>query len=969
MVYLLGCLFLEDFSLRFTAPFFDVVRLKWQLSTGLSLACMMVFGIRYAPLVFIGSLLAHIHVFPTSVAAVLALNTAVGCSLGLMVLRHDVQADLNLRRARDMAWFMLITVVLTLVVPACAIVQVRILGIELPGFLTDAIFTSRNLDVWLAFWVRDAIGIIALTPFLLVCALPLSRWLHVIWKNRLQTPFNMRKGITACWRPALEIALIVVIFSAALQAPRFLGMERTAPIVHHFLYLSFLPLIFVSLRHGLRGTTACILFLNLAAMAIAQRQGDSPDGKLLLHMQFLMLALSLTGLFLGAVVTERRRVQTQLTDILQQLTDALKRRKELEDIVKQGPMVVYQWRAAEGWPVEFVSENIRQFGYEAAAFRTGKLKFQDLVFSEDRDRVGTEMAKLSQDGIPIYSKNYRILTKRGDVRWVDDRMWKCHDEHTGLLTHYQGVLIDITEKKWAEDKLHRSEERFRLLLNGVRDYAIFMLSIHGKVVSWNEGAERITGYTESEILGQNVARFYGTEELRDDLPSQHLGATIRDGGNEAEGWRVRKDGSRFWANMILTPLHEDSGKVRGFSCVIRDITEKRAAQDALLRAKEAAEAASRAKSEFLATVSHEIRTPVNEVIGMTGLLLDTELAPQQRECASAVRRSSEILRGQLNAILDLAQLESDSLSLEPSTFDLVSALEEVVEMHKPLAAIQDVTFTVQVSSDAPRGFVADAGRIRQVLGSLVDNAVKFCRGAAVMISAECLERTSDAALIRLSVQDNGPGIPEEKQAEIFEKFTQLDPHARKQHGGLGLGLTIAKRLVNLMGGTMGVVSQPGRGSTFWFGLRLPLANQAPVPAAVLADDGKPYDPATRYRILLAEDNIADQATLTRMLERLGCRVDVAANGGEAVELFSKLPYDLVFMDVHMPHMDGFEATRRLRKGPATGHQVPIVGMTGSPTPETLQQCEETGMKECLTKPVSARALAATLARLKPSSAV
>jgi PAS domain S-box-containing protein len=364
-----------------------------------------------------------------------------------------------------------------------------------------------------------------------------------------------------------------------------------------------------------------------------------------------------------------------------------------------------------------------------------------------------------------------------------------------------------------EDDLRASEERFRLVIEKVRDYGIFALDPDGMVTSWNLGAERIKGWRAEDILGRHFSNFYPTE-TRDHLPEEMLERARENGSAEDEGWRIRKDGSRFWANVVITALRDEQGKLRGFAKVTRDMTERRRSEEALKEARKDAEAASRAKSEFLSRTSHELRTPLNAILGFGQLLEidEDDFARNHREAIGQITKAGRHLLSLINDLLDIASIEAGSSNLTIETLDLGQLLEEAYSLGKPIVASANLNFELErAGGNIPvRG---DARRVTQIILNLIGNAAKYNRdGTFVRLGCRF-----DGALVRVTVEDDGPGIAEAEAKRLFTPFDRLGQQDRAKIEGTGLGLALSKSLAESMDGGIGFEAL-AKGSRFWFSL-------------------------------------------------------------------------------------------------------------------------------------------------------
>ena len=536
------------------------------------------------------------------------------------------------------------------------------------------------------------------------------------------------------------------------------------------------------------------------------------------------------------------------------------------------------------------------------------------------------------------------------------------------------AVLAVIKLKENLERARAAEWRYRQIMDTATE-GIWMLDAQGKTAFANRQMARLLGCSVGQM--RNKGLFDYLDPVSSGAAREYL-QSVREGSAMPRDFAfVRTDGSELWAIVSAAPLPDTDKKGGGTLVMMTDITERRQSEQKLLqytaelmesrreleqrheelvdqaqRLEEAwalADAAVRARSEFLAMMSHEIRTPMNGVIGMTSLLLDSPLDPEQREAADAIRSSGEALLSILNDILDFSKIEAGKLELENAEFDVRSIVAQSMDTVRDAVRRKRLECSVRVEEDVPGWLRGDAGRLRQVLLNLLSNAVKFCERGSIGLQVVLTELRDDLATLRFEISDTGIGIAREIQPRLFQSFMQADPSTTRKYGGTGLGLAISKRLTELMGGEIGFESEKGIGSTFWFTVRMTIG-EAPAPVLVRAPARSFSD--SRAKILLAEDNPVNQKVGLMFLERLGCRADLVENGVKAVEAVSGTPYDVVFMDCQMPEMDGFEATREIRRrNHSLGKRPVVIAMTANALAGDRERCLEAGMDDYLSKPV------------------
>jgi PAS domain S-box-containing protein len=556
----------------------------------------------------------------------------------------------------------------------------------------------------------------------------------------------------------------------------------------------------------------------------------------------------------------------------------------------------------------------------------------------------------------------------------------------GQLQGFAKITRDLTERKAHEEALRRSEERFQLFMEAVTDYAIFMLDPNGHVLTWNPGAQRIKGYSPEEIIGQHFSRFYPPEVVETGWPEHELHEAAEKGHFRDEGWRIRKDGSQFWADVVITALRDHAGHLHGFAKITRDLTERKRVEaleahgalreerlTAERNARIEAQRAARIKDEFLATLSHELRTPLNAILGWAQILRRSR-SPEAEDLQrglDAIERNARVQVQLIDELLDLSRILAGRTRLEVQPLILADIVQAALESVEPAAQVKGVR--LERILDPRAGQVSgDPARLQQIVWNLLSNAVKFTpRGGRVQV---LLARVN--AQVELTVSDTGIGIAPGFLPHVFDRFSQQDSSASRSYSGLGLGLAIAKQLVELHGGTLRAESAgEGRGASFVVNLPLILAaplqhepgHLEPTQSAV-PEAQTPLPKLDGVRALVVDDESDARDLICRVLEDQGAVVSTVASAREALAALAAEPPDVFLSDIGMPGMDGYQLIRSVRASDSSYRTVPAIALTAFARSEDRKKALLAGYQSHLAKPFDVAELVIMVAGLVGRSA-
>jgi signal transduction histidine kinase/HPt (histidine-containing phosphotransfer) domain-containing protein/BarA-like signal transduction histidine kinase len=536
-----------------------------------------------------------------------------------------------------------------------------------------------------------------------------------------------------------------------------------------------------------------------------------------------------------------------------------------------------------------------------------------------------------------------------------------------VLFYLRRLRREIAERRALQQELAEARQHVVEIaqgLPGVVYQSVMRRDGTGDVVFGREAYYRLLGleHDSSRLDWATLSRVVRADDQA--LLREALSRAVRALDLFSVDFRViGKNGETRWIHIEAIPKQSaDPDVIALWNGYAIDITERKKLESELAATREAADAASRAKSEFLANMSHEIRTPMNAIIGLSHLTMKTELSGRQRDYLTKISGAAQSLLRIVNDVLDFSKIEAGQLQLERIHFNLHTIFDDLISIVGHRAAEKGLELRMGIAPEIPAYVIGDPLRLSQVLLNLTGNAIKFTQHGHVAVRAEPIAQKGEEVRVRFSVEDTGIGLSREQMARLFKSFAQADSSTTRQFGGTGLGLSISKRLVELMGGEIGVESEPGGGSTFWFTgalLRAPTAEQAAVPA-------KAQPPANLRgaRVLLVEDNVVNQQVAAELLQSAGVKVDIAANGLEALRAVRAQTYDAVLMDVQMPVMDGLQAAQSIR-GIETLRALPLIAMTASVMPGDRERCLAAGMNDYVSKPINVDQMLATLARWLP----
>jgi PAS domain S-box-containing protein len=922
---------------------------SWYLPAGLSAALLLAGGLWYAPVVFVSTILAALLNYHRPLLSWAGIPGAMALCMPYVgaaaLLRKRWPIDPRLGLLRDVRRF-----ALSLLSAAVLSALIGVLAMREDGLIGWSEFL-KNVVNW---WEGDSIALLSFTPLLLVYVVPrVDAWMMTRSPMPTTAEATSAETTTTVAREAERRLAPLEILERAAQVGSIVAaiwlVFAFAPAIPYSLL--FIPAIWIAVRHGLPGATLSTFAGNVGMMIAAYVYNAPVAG--LPRLQLAMLVLGLTGLCLGAVVTEGDRAKDVMQEslvvkeaALQELADqkfALDQHAIVESTDVQGKItyVNAKFCAISGYSrEELIGQNHRivNSGHHSKEFF---------------EQMGQTIASGK-----VWHDEIQNRAKDGSCYWVDTTIVPFVGED-GRPHQYIAIRSDITERK-------ETEKHLRLMQFSVEHASDSILCVdpQSRIVYVNDAACRSLERSREELLALTIP------DIDPLLPKEAWGETWENfrtcGSMTFDAQQITKRGRVFPVEVTANYLEFD-GQEYCFAFA-RDIAERKQAEDQMLKAKEAAESANQAKSDFLANMSHEFRTPMNGVIGAAGLLLDTDLTPEQRQFAEIVRTSGEALLTVINDILDFSKIEARKMTLETTDLDLQIVLEDAVNVLAIKASEKGLELICELEPGTPLLLRGDAGRVRQVLVNLLGNAVKFTSEGEIAVTVRREAESEGKATLRFTVRDTGIGFAQHRAAALFRPFVQADGSSTRRYGGTGLGLTISKQLVEMMGGEIGVESEEGKGSTFWF----TTVFEKPPQHAPRAEQ-----PSVRpAKVLVVDDNATNRSLLCRLLKSWGCRAEEASDGNSAMAILREAinagePFQIALLDMTLPGGDGKELGRRIandaqfrgsRLRTRFSH-LALVLMTGFGRHSDVASLQELGFAAQIFKPVWERTLRETFLAL------
>ena len=904
-----------------------VVSLVW-LPSGLALAALLLGGRRYAYGVFLGAFLANAMMTGADLvmAAAIAAGNTLEALMGSWLLTRIGKFSADFHSLNDYLWLVLAGAIGSLV---AALNGSTVLLVS--GFISSDLY-FLNLAHW---WMGDMLGIILLTPLLL------------LWRR-------MPQGWSG-WKRFFEAGLILGLSVLAGQMIFFDWFHDSVGSIA-FGYWMFLFVAWAAVRLGAHGVSVVLLVTAVQAlMGACQGAGFFATDVVtsqLVNYWFFMIVLSLVGMMLAVYFAEHKKAGEEL--------------QRFFDLVPDLVCIA----SSEGYFLRINAMWQKTLGYSEQEILS--TPYLELIHPDDRDATMKEVQRqMAGEATLRFANRYRC--KDGSYKWLE---WVATPAVNSQL---YASARDITEQKWVRDQLRESKNRLQATFDAIPDL-LFEAGLDGRIYDYHSPRTELLAAPPEAFLGKMFSDVLPAEVS--DVCISALSEAHEKGSSTGKQYPLQLAQGRFWFELSVSRKMTDSGQEPRFVVLVRDITERKQAEQELRElnehleerveerthelalAKEMAEAANQAKGEFLANMSHEIRTPLNSILGMTHLTLRGELTDSARDHLKKIQASGEHLLNIIDDLLNFSKISAGKIQLELVEFELSRIINRVLGLVSAKAKNKRLELVSDVDETIPNNLCGDPLRLVQALVNFTDNAIKFTGQGKVIIRARKTSEDAASCRVRFEVQDTGIGMSAEEQARLFRPFQQVDASITRQYGGTGLGLAISKQLIEMMDeGEVGVESTPGVGSTFWFSVRLGKYCASHAAEMVDAPDMADNFPAVLdgARILVAENHVLNQEVATEFLESAGATVCIAQNGKEALDLLANNRFDCVLMDLQMPVLDGYEATRQIRARPELA-DMPVLAMTANVSDEDRERCRIAGMNDFIGKPFKPAAFYAVIAR-------